>query len=77
MEVGISFQAEPEIRGDNEFAETVVDVETWAKNYAINLYAEQLKLISAMMKKCCWMMHKKTLQHNNKNGHFESIGNLN
>uniref|UniRef100_A0A915KLY8 Uncharacterized protein n=1 Tax=Romanomermis culicivorax TaxID=13658 RepID=A0A915KLY8_ROMCU len=67
MEVRTSAQAEPEIYDDNEFAETVVDLETCAlQNFAINSDAEQLRLLTVLMKKCGWMMHKKTLQHNNK-----------
>uniref|UniRef100_A0A915JXJ6 Uncharacterized protein n=1 Tax=Romanomermis culicivorax TaxID=13658 RepID=A0A915JXJ6_ROMCU len=76
MKVGTSAQAEPEIHDDNEFSETVVDLEACGlQNSAINSDAEQLKLITLMRKKCCWMMYKKTLQHNNnKSGRFESMG---
>uniref|UniRef100_A0A915JPL1 Uncharacterized protein n=1 Tax=Romanomermis culicivorax TaxID=13658 RepID=A0A915JPL1_ROMCU len=28
--------------------------------------AEQLRLITVMMTKCCWMTHKRVQQHNNK-----------
>uniref|UniRef100_A0A915IC59 Uncharacterized protein n=1 Tax=Romanomermis culicivorax TaxID=13658 RepID=A0A915IC59_ROMCU len=76
MEVETSAQAEPEIHEDNEFAQTVVDVEAFAlQNSAINSDAEQLidhsddeeMLLDDAQRDC----------NTTKKGRFESISNLN
>uniref|UniRef100_A0A915KXI7 Uncharacterized protein n=1 Tax=Romanomermis culicivorax TaxID=13658 RepID=A0A915KXI7_ROMCU len=75
MEVGTSAQAESEIRGDNEYAETV-DVEACAlQNFAIDSDAEQLTDHSDDEEML--LDDAKNSATQQKNGRFESIGNLN
>uniref|UniRef100_A0A915KYR6 Uncharacterized protein n=1 Tax=Romanomermis culicivorax TaxID=13658 RepID=A0A915KYR6_ROMCU len=77
MEVGTSAQAEPEIYDDNKFAETVVDKETCAlQNSAINSDAEHLTYHSDGEEQMLLDDAQKDCATQQKNGRFESIGNL-